>query len=124
MAIATVVVVDDEPNLLTLVCEVLEDADYQAIPCSHGRRALSCIQDTHPDLVVLDVQMPDVDGITIFRRMRLDPRCEDIPVIFLTANAHRVVQQVPNFREHRAALLSKPFDINAFLGLVDDTLAA
>ena len=118
----TVAVVDDDPSIVRVVCEILADENYHAVSCPWGGRALPCIEATHPDLVLLDVQMPDVDGITIFRRMRADPRMQTIPVIFFTANAYRVTEQLPDYRARGAALLPKPFQINEFLDLLERLL--
>ena len=117
-----VVVVDDEPAIVAVVCDVLEDEDIPAVPCEHGTRALCCIYEEQPSLVVLDVQMPGMDGIQIFQQMRAHPQTTTTPVIFLTANSHLVSQRVPNYREQNATLLRKPFDIVAFLDLVQTYL--
>ena len=117
-----VVVVDDEPHIVAVVCELLEDEDILAVPCDHGNKALGCIYEQQPTLVVLDVQMPGMDGIQIFQRMRVHPLTAATPVIFLTANSHIVSQRVPNYREQNANLVAKPFDFDTFLDLVDSLL--
>ncbi len=117
-----VVVVDDERQIVAVVCELLEDEDILAVPCDHGNKALGCIYEEQPSLVVLDVQMPGMDGIQIFQHMRSHPLTAATPVIFLTANSHIVSQRVPNFREQNANLVAKPFDFDTFLDLVDSLL--
>ncbi len=117
-----VVVVDDEPAVVAVVCEVLEDEEIPAVPCEHGARALCCIYQERPSLVVLDVQMPGMDGIQIFQQMRAHPQTTATPVIFLTANSHLVSQRVPDYREQNATLLPKPFDVVALLDLVQSFL--
>ncbi len=119
-----VVVVDDEPEIVGVVCEVLEDEDIPVVPCEHGTRALCCIYQEQPSLVVLDVQMPGMDGIQIFQQMRAHPQTTTTPVIFLTANSHLVSQRVPNYREQNATLLPKPFDVVVLLDLVQSFLGA
>ena len=117
-----VVVVDDEPAVVAVVCEVLEDEDIPAVPCEHGTKALKCIYREQPSLVVLDVQMPGMDGIQIFQQMRTHPQTTTTPVIFLTANSHLVSQRVPDYREQNANLVAKPFAFDTFLDLVDSLL--
>ncbi len=117
-----VVVVDDEPQILGVVCEVLEDEDIQAVPCDHGNKALGCIYREEPSLVVLDVQMPGMDGIQIFQHLRSHPLTAATPVIFLTANSHIVGERLPNYREQNARLLPKPFDLGTFVDLVQSLL--
>ena len=117
-----VVVVDDEPAVVAVVCEVLEDEEIPAVPCEHGARALCCIYQEQPSLVVLDVQMPGMDGIQIFQQMRTHPQTTTTPVIFLTANSHLVSQRVPDYREQNATLLPKPFDVVDLLDLLQSFL--
>jgi CheY-like chemotaxis protein len=118
-----VVVVDDEPAIVDVVCDVLYDADVQGVPCISGHEANSCILDTRPQAVILDIQMPVVDGIEIFKRMRADPLTRDIPVIFFTANADKLKQRLPNYREMGAQLLPKPFQIDKLLDLVNRAIS-
>ncbi len=113
-----VVVVDDEPEIVGVVCEVLEDEDIPAVPCEHGATVLCCIYQEQPSLVVLDVQMPGMDGIQIFQHMRAHPQTTTTPVIFLTANSHLVSRRIPNYKEMNAELLPKPFDLDSFIELV------
>jgi two-component system, sensor histidine kinase and response regulator len=80
-----VLVVDDSPEYLTLLGEIL-DPDYSVRVASSGRRALElALQDPHPDLVLLDVLMPDMDGHAVMAALREDPRTRDIPAIFFTS---------------------------------------
>ena len=113
-----VVVVDDEPEIVGVVCEVLEDEEIPAVPCEHGTTALCCIYQEQPTLVVLDVQMPGMDGIQIFQHMRAHPQTTATPVIFLTANSHLVSRRIPNYKEMNAELLPKPFDLDGFIEVV------
>ncbi len=117
-----VVVVDDEPEIVGVVCEVLEDEDIPVVPCEHGTKALGCIYEEQPRLVVLDVQMPGMDGIQIFQHMRAHPQTTTTPVIFLTANSHLVSRRIPNYKEMNAELLPKPFDLDRFIELVHSFL--
>lgn len=113
-----VVVVDDELPIVAVVCEILADENIQAISCEHGNKAFGCINREAPDLVVLDVQMPGMDGIQVFHQMRANPTTANIPVIFFTANSSVVNQRLPNYRDLNAALLAKPVRLAKFLELV------
>lgn len=119
-----VVVVDDEPEIVQIICDVLQDEAIQADSCPHGRLAYTCIRYKQPQVVILDVQMPGVDGIEIFRLLRADPTTAPIPVIFVTANADRVQQWLPDYKNLGAALLPKPFDIATLIAMVQHRLAA
>ena len=80
---ATLVVVDDEPTIRELLTTSLRFAGFEVHAAADGLSALALVQDTDPDLVVLDVMLPDMDGFTVTRRMR--ERGHRVPVLFLTA---------------------------------------
>lgn len=117
-ACPSVVVVDDEPSVVRLVCDVLDDAGISAKACAFGAGAYPCIRTQHPKLILLDIQMPVVDGIQVFRQLRADPATADIPVIFLTANAHVLYAQLPNFLAMGATVLPKPFNVATLVSRV------
>lgn len=85
--IATVLVVDDTPDNLTLMAGLLRD-HYQVKVANHGEKALKIAQsDTPPDLILLDIMMPDIDGYEVCRRLKSHIATRDIPIIFLTARS-------------------------------------
>ena len=120
----TVVVVDDDRAIVEVVCEALQDEGFATTSCPHGRRAQACIRQQQPNVVILDVQMPDVDGIELFRQLRADPATSNTPVIFFTANAQKLKQRLPDYQAQRAALLPKPFEVEKLVEVVRQTLAA
>jgi DNA-binding response OmpR family regulator len=79
---ALVLVVDDDDTVAEVVNAYLENAGLEAVHVSNGSDALRCIAEMSPDLVVLDLMLPDVDGLEVCRRVRQD---SDVPVIMLTA---------------------------------------
>ena len=84
---ATVLVVDDTPDNLTLMSSLLRD-DYKVKVANSGERALRIARsETPPDLVLLDIMMPEMDGYQVIEQLKGDPATRDIPVIFLTAKA-------------------------------------
>jgi two-component system phosphate regulon response regulator PhoB len=85
-----ILVVDDEPDLLELVRVNLDQAGYEVRTASSGREALDQLRASLPDLVVLDLMLPDVTGTEICRQLRADPESVDLPVIMLTAKADEV----------------------------------
>ena len=80
---ARLVVVDDEPNIRELLATSLRFAGFEVFAAEDGLSALKLVRDTEPDLVVLDVMLPDMDGFTVTRRMR--EKGQHMPVLFLTA---------------------------------------
>jgi len=82
---ATILVVDDTPDNLHLLSHLFKD-EYRVRIAHHGEKALAiCQADTPPDLVLLDIMMPGMDGFTVARALRAHPSSEHIPVIFVTA---------------------------------------
>ena len=80
---ARLVVVDDEPTIRELLTTSLRFAGFEVFAAADGASALTLVRDVQPDLVVLDVMLPDMDGFTVTRRMR--ERDQHVPVVFLTA---------------------------------------
>ncbi|WP_433662407.1 response regulator transcription factor [Nocardia sp. CA-128927] len=80
---ATVLVVDDEPSILNLLCSVLRMGGYQVRSAETGAQALTVAASENPDLIVLDVMLPDLDGFAVARRLR--EAGNTVPVLFLTA---------------------------------------
>ncbi|MBT9588240.1 SpoIIE family protein phosphatase [bacterium] len=84
---ATLLVVDDTPENLTLMSGLLKD-DYKVKVANGGERALKiAASESPPDLILLDIMMPEMDGYEVCRRLKADPRTSDIPVVFLTAKS-------------------------------------
>jgi CheY-like chemotaxis protein len=82
-----VLVADDNPAGLELVRESLKDYTSAVIEASNGREALERIRSSRPDLVLLDIQMPEMDGYQVVRAIRVDPALKDVRVVALTAFA-------------------------------------
>jgi CheY-like chemotaxis protein len=101
--------VDDETSVRMICHFNLVAAGMDVREAANGREALELIRDEIPDLVLLDVMMPQLDGWEVARQLQSDPRTRDLPVVFLTARAELADRQ-------RAAdlgavgFLSKPFD--------------
>lgn len=83
MAGEHLLIVDDEDNLRSMLTAALRHHGFEISTASNGREALDAVAESHPDLVVLDVMMPDLDGFEVCRRMRTDG--DRTPVLFLTA---------------------------------------
>jgi CheY-like chemotaxis protein len=102
--------VDDEPDIRAiaeLALQVL--GGFQVTLCSSGREALKRAAETPPDLILLDVMMPDMDGPATLRAMGQVPVLADVPVVFVTAKAQPA--EVARLRELGAVnVIAKPFD--------------
>ena len=81
----TILIVDDTPANLSLLCEILKP-DYRTKAAVNGEKALRlAFSDAPPDLILLDIMMPGMDGYEVCRRLKANPATRDIPVIFVTA---------------------------------------
>ncbi len=123
MGKAMVVVVDDEAAIVELVCDLLQEVGVEAIGCTDSREARGCILRNQPQLIILDVQMPSIDGVELFHQLRADPVTSAIPVIFATANGDMLKQRMPDYRMQGAWLLPKPFHIDQILDHVSGAVA-
>jgi two-component system, OmpR family, response regulator len=106
----TILYVDDEPDIREVVqmsLSLVDGLDVQV--CESGERALQLLPEIKPDLLLLDVMMPGMDGPSTLQKMRSIPALAKIPVVFMTAKA--MPQEVARFRELGAAsVIAKPFD--------------
>jgi two-component system phosphate regulon response regulator PhoB len=87
MSKGTILVIDDEKDLIELVRYNLEKEGFDVIAATDGQSGLEVVKKHRPDLVVLDLMMPGLDGLQVCQRLRSDPRAGRIPVIMLTAKA-------------------------------------
>ncbi len=83
----TILYVEDNPQNLRLVRKILGSAGYQVIEATDGASGLRAIYDQQPDLVLMDVNLPDTDGLEITRQVRATPELANTRIIALTANA-------------------------------------
>ena len=82
-----ILAVDDERHIVRLIQVNLERAGYQVVTAYDGREALKKIEEEHPDLIVLDVMMPYMNGLETLKEIRANPQTRNLPVIMLTAKA-------------------------------------
>ncbi|MBC7327016.1 response regulator [bacterium] len=103
-----ILVVDDEKPIVRLVQVNLEHAGYEVVTAYDGKEALEKVEQEKPDLIILDVMMPQMDGFEVMQRLQANPKTRDIPVIMLTAKA----QDADVFRGWQSGVtlyLTKPF---------------
>ncbi len=83
--IGTILVVDDNPTNIQVLFDVLSEIGYRVAIAKSGEAALQRLQSYHPDIILLDVMMPGIDGFETCQRLKIEPATHDIPVIFMTA---------------------------------------
>ena len=103
---APILIVDDEPSNLAILRQILSP-EYSLVFACNGAEALAATNKHHPALILLDVQMPDMDGYTVCRQLKNDPQTEAIPVIFISSLAE-VGDEVSGFSVGAVDYITKP----------------
>ena len=112
-----VLIADDDADILSLVKAVLERSGHEVVAASDGAEALASVRARKPDLVVLDIAMPEVDGLEVLRRLRADPTTSELPVVLLSARAQEADVE-RGFAIGASAYLKKPFSPRELSGHV------
>jgi PleD family two-component response regulator len=117
----TVLVVEDDPAIAEVLEEALREFGYEVTTAGSGAGALAEMQRHRPDLVLLDLSLPDVDGLDLVRQLRAEQRWNAVPVIALTAR-DRLSDRVIGLREGLDDYLTKPFSVTELAARVDANL--
>src|SRR5262245_38182870 len=121
MAAASVLLVDDNPDNLSLLAGILRERGYQTRMATSGRWALESVRVARPDVIMLDVSMPEMDGYEVCRRLKSDPATKDIPVIFISA-LDAAVDKVKAFQQGGIDYLTKPFQAEEVVARTENHL--
>ena len=113
----TVLVVDDEPAFCTVVCEILRTYGFSAHQALSARHAITLLSEFTPDLILTDIMMPDVDGLSMIRKLRSDPELSQIPTVVLSAKSEPGDIHAA-FEAGADACLPKPFSAQELRELV------
>ena len=112
-----ILLVEDNPRNMKLLRDVLRATGYRTLEASTGGQALTLAAEHRPALVLMDVRLPDMDGVEALRRLRVDGRTTSIPVLAVTAQAMK--GDAERFREAGFdGYLSKPVDIDELLASI------
>jgi DNA-binding response OmpR family regulator len=107
----TALIVEDHPEQADLVSRILRLRDYQPILAEDGESGLRLAREQHPDVMLLDLMLPDINGFDVCRRLRTDPATRLIPVVMLTA-LNDVQHRVHGFRVGANAYVTKPYGVD------------
>jgi CheY-like chemotaxis protein len=119
---ARIVVADDEEDIVRLVAFVLRRRGYTVLEAQTGEEALDLIRRERPDLAVLDLRMPGMDGLEVMRALAADETVEPLPLIMLSASAQQAEIEA-GLSAGVAAYVAKPFTPQHLAGVVADVLA-
>lgn len=117
-----ILIVNDHPEVVELVRFSLEGEDYQIVAASDGEEALKKAREENPDLVLLDVIMPKMNGFEVCRNLKQDPQTKEIPVVMLTAMG-RQVDKEKGKQVGARDYITKPFTPSALLTKIEEILA-
>lgn len=119
---ARILIVDDNPTNLRLAAEVLELEGYATLKAEDAEQALAMLQSDMPDLILMDIALPGMDGLSLTRKLKADARLRHVPVIALTAFAMKGDDQKA-FDAGCAAYITKPIDTRRLPQQVAEVLA-
>ncbi|MDQ1265079.1 MAG: hypothetical protein QG635_229 [Bacteroidota bacterium] len=112
-----ILIVDDVPKNLQLLGTVLYQQNYEIAMADNGSSALAVLEENRPDLILLDIMMPEMDGFEVCEIIKNKPDCENIPIIFLTAKTD-IENIVRGFELGAVDYITKPFNSNELLARV------
>ena len=123
--VKTVLVVEDEPDARDFLTTVLEDNGYAVVVANDGIEAIAKLEESPPDLVTLDITMPEKSGVAVYRRLKEDEELQNIPVIIITGISDDFKQFISSRRQvpPPEGYISKPVDHADFLKMVDELIA-
>ena len=114
----SVLIIDDGPTNLHVLEKILRPEKYETILASDGIKGLELAQSEIPDLILLDIMMPQINGFEVCKRLKQDPVTKDIPVIFISA-IHEISEKVKGFRIGGVDYITKPIQREEVVARVD-----
>lgn len=128
MAKGKILIVDDEPDVVTYLQAVLENHDYETCSAESVEQGLQVLEGTTPDLVCLDIMMPQQLGLTLYARMKKDARLKNVPVLILSGVVQEEEFDFRNFIPDKSVprpqdYIEKPIEREKFLAAVDRIIA-
>ncbi len=106
----TILIVDDTPGVHRLLKRFLEGEGYRTLTADNGFEAIRIAQQHQPDLILLDIMMPGLDGFQVYRKLQSLPRTRGIHVIFISAKLE-LSDEIPGIESDAVDYLTKPFDL-------------
>jgi len=113
----TVMIVDDDADIVDMTRLILEEGGYQVVPAASGPEALQKIEKAHPDLILLDINMPEMDGYQVLRVLKVDQRTSAIPVALFSIKME-IRDRLQGLQEGAYDYITKPFSCEDLLGRV------
>ncbi|MEC4983856.1 MAG: diguanylate cyclase [Oscillatoria sp. PMC 1068.18] len=115
-------IVDDNPHNLRLLATLLVEKGYKVRKAINGQLALTAVRTTHPELILLDINMPEINGFEVCKQLKANPETSEIPIIFLSA-LNEAVDKVKAFEVGGSDYITKPFQFPEVLARVENQIA-
>ena len=115
-----ILIVEDDPDISALARFALEELGHQIMTCENGREVFAALKSFNPELVLMDVALPGIDGHTLVTMMSQDEDFRKIPVIVLTA--HEGARQLFTSFQQVNRFIPKPFEMDELMGAVSEAL--
>ncbi len=110
----TILIVDDEPDVLEVVEMLLISEKYKVLKARNGVEAIEVVNNNTPDLVILDIMMPEMDGVEVCRRMRNMDNMRDKPIVMFSAKLS-AIDKKESFDAGADGFITKPFNARGFI---------
>lgn len=117
----TILVVEDNPDAREMVSVVLTAAGFLVETAEDGQQALAVVEELLPDLIITDIQMPNLDGIEMIKRLRELLRCKAVPIVVMSAFSSAATQEALAAGANQSA--AKPMQVDALINLVQRLLS-
>lgn len=117
-----IVCVEDEPEMIDLIRLILGRRGFEVKGATGGRDGLKMIQDDHPDLILLDLMMPDMDGWEVYQQLKADEKTKNIPVIVVTAKAQSIDKVLGLHIAKVDDYIAKPFSPQELVDSIEKVL--
>lgn len=122
MPTVKVLVIEDNPMNMELASDLLRAYGYDVLQAATALEALGVLQEAEPDLILMDIQLPGLNGLDLSRRLKEDPRTKEIPIIAMTAYAMKGDEEKV-FQAGCSGYIQKPIDTRKFSQVVGDVLS-
>ncbi len=114
-----IVCIEDEPDMIELLRTILESSGYKVIGANGGVAGLEIVRREKPDLILLDLMMPDMDGWEVFQQIKDDSELSSIPIVVVTAKAQSIDKVLGLYIARAEDYITKPFKVQDLVDRID-----
>lgn len=119
---ARILIAEDNPDARELLDIILKEEGFEVISAEDGQIAIEAAKSRRPDLIITDIQMPNLDGIDLIKALRCQPELANVPVLVITANNSGIIKDA--IEAGASAAASKPVEIDALIALIRSLLTS